>query len=98
MFRTAGVAQRFLAGALDTPVGIGETASEGGSWGAACSPGTCSTPLTRDLAGYLDKRVFREADTQVVQPYPDDVVGFAAYLDRYVLGLAVEQAAVEVLK
>ena len=35
MFRTAGVAQRFLAGALDAPVAVGDTASEGGAWGIA---------------------------------------------------------------
>ncbi|RFA10351.1 ATPase [Subtercola boreus] len=35
MFRTAGVAQRFLAGALDAPVTVTETASEGGAWGIA---------------------------------------------------------------
>ena len=35
IFRTAGVAQRFLAGALDAPVAVGETAAEGGAWGIA---------------------------------------------------------------
>ncbi|WP_291044967.1 FGGY-family carbohydrate kinase [Herbiconiux sp.] len=35
MFRTAGVAQRFLAGALDAPVSVAATASEGGPWGIA---------------------------------------------------------------
>jgi sugar (pentulose or hexulose) kinase len=35
MFRTAGVAQRFLAGALDAPVSVGDTAAEGGAWGIA---------------------------------------------------------------
>ena len=35
MFRTAGVAQRFLAAALNAPVAVGETASEGGAWGIA---------------------------------------------------------------
>src|SRR5690606_16408521 len=35
MFRTAGVAQRFLAGALDSPVSVAATASEGGAWGIA---------------------------------------------------------------
>ncbi|QTX03763.1 xylulokinase [Agromyces archimandritae] len=35
VFRTAGVAQRFLAGALAAPVAVGETASEGGAWGIA---------------------------------------------------------------
>ncbi|MFB2585555.1 xylulokinase [Herbiconiux liukaitaii] len=35
LFRTAGVAQRFLAGALDAPVSVAATASEGGAWGIA---------------------------------------------------------------
>ncbi len=35
VFRTAGVAQRFLAAALATPVSVGEAASEGGAWGIA---------------------------------------------------------------
>ncbi len=97
LFRTAGVAQRFLAGALQTPVAIGETASEGGAWGAAVLASYLWHAADTDLAGYLDERVFRGADTQVTHPCPDDVVGFAAYLDRYQRGLAVERAAVEVL-
>ncbi len=98
MFRTAGVAHRFLAGALQTPVGVGETASEGGAWGAAVLASYLLHAADTDLAGYLDERIFRAADTQVVEPNPDDVVGFATYLNRYELGLAVEQAAAEVLK
>ncbi|MDJ1114297.1 xylulokinase [Microbacterium dauci] len=35
VFRTAGVAQRFLAAALDAPVTVGDTAAEGGAWGMA---------------------------------------------------------------
>lgn len=35
MFRTAGTAQRFLAAALDAPVSVAGTASEGGAWGIA---------------------------------------------------------------
>jgi len=35
MFRTAGVAQRLLAGALNAPVTVATTASEGGAWGMA---------------------------------------------------------------
>jgi sugar (pentulose or hexulose) kinase len=98
LFRTAGVAHRFLAGALQTPVGMGETASEGGSWGAAVLASYMLHAADTDLAGYLDKRIFCAADTQVVEPHPDDVAGFATYLDRYELGLAVEQAAAGVLK
>ena len=44
IFRTAGVAQRFLAGALDAPVAVGETASEGGAWGIAVLASYLSSP------------------------------------------------------
>lgn len=104
MFRTAGVAQRFLAAALDAPVTVGKTAAEGGAWGmavlaafrvAAVGAGTGSSDL--DLAGWLTDRVFRTADLTTVTPDADDVAGFATYLDRYRGGLAVESAAVEAL-
>ena len=35
LFKTKGVAQRFLAAAIDTPVSVGEVAAEGGAWGIA---------------------------------------------------------------
>ena len=45
------------------------------------------------LAAYLDDRVFRGAEFSVAEPNPDDVTGFAAYLDRYRAGLAIERTA-----
>lgn len=97
MFRTAGVAQRFLAGALDAPVAVGETASEGGAWGIAVLAAYLSRAGESDLSGYLGDRVFAGARIEVVDPRPEDVAGFSAYLDRYRAGLAVERAAVESL-
>jgi sugar (pentulose or hexulose) kinase len=97
MFRTAGVAQRFLAGALDAPVAVGETASEGGAWGIAVLASYLAHSSDTDLAGYLNDHVFADAGIQVVEPHAGDVAGFAAYLDRYRAGLAVERAAVEAL-
>ncbi|SIT66973.1 xylulokinase [Microbacterium sp. RU33B] len=95
IFRTAGVAQRLLAGALAAPVAVGDTASEGGAWGIA----VLAAYLGRggDLATYLDEVVFRDADVVVVEPDPADVAGYAAYLDRYRAGLAVEASAVDAL-
>ncbi|OJX93947.1 MAG: ATPase [Micrococcales bacterium 73-15] len=100
VFRTAGVAQRFLAAAVGTPVAVGETASEGGAWGIAIladyllaradAPGL-------SLADYLDERVFAGADVVVVDPDPDDVAGYARYLATYEAGLAVERAAGDAL-
>lgn len=100
MFRTAGVAQRFLAGALDAPVSIAATASEGGAWGIAVLASyvsATSSGSTLDLDGYLSERVFGDALFETTDPDPDDVGGFASYLDRYRAGLAVERAAVEAL-
>ncbi|MBW9108995.1 xylulokinase [Microbacterium ureisolvens] len=106
MFRTAGVAQRFLAGALGAPVSVGDTASEGGAWGIAVLAAYARSVAETDasaaasvipLAAYLDERVFAGAAVATAEPDPADVAGFAAYLDRYRAGLAVEAAAVSAL-
>jgi sugar (pentulose or hexulose) kinase len=95
LFRTRGVAQRFLAAAIDTPVSVGDVAAEGGAWGIAVlaafatgrSPG-------QSLADYLDTTVFTGTSLQTAQPEPADVAGFDAFMQRYVAGLPVERAAV----
>ncbi|MEU1972949.1 FGGY-family carbohydrate kinase [Microbacterium sp. NPDC019599] len=96
IFRTAGVAQRFLAGALGAPVAVGETASEGGAWGIAVLAAFLAASGS-DLGAYLRDEVFASAAIDTVDPDPADVAGFAAYLDRYRAGLAVEAAAVSAL-
>jgi sugar (pentulose or hexulose) kinase len=100
MFRTAGVAQRFLAGALRAPVSVGDTASEGGAWGIAVLAAfarAVADGSASELSAYLDDRVFADAAISTVEPDPEDVAGFADYLDRYRAGLAVEAAAVSAL-
>ncbi|MGQ2914032.1 xylulokinase [Microbacterium aurantiacum] len=97
IFRTAGVAQRFLAGALDAPVVVAETASEGGAWGIAVLAAYLSAPADMSLDTYLRERVFADASFRTLEPDPEDVPGFAAYLTRYRAGLAVEAAAVAAL-
>ncbi|CAI9410781.1 xylulokinase [Aestuariimicrobium sp. T2.26MG-19.2B] len=97
MFRTAGVAQRFLAGALDVPVSVGETAAEGGAWGMAVLAAHALAHGGRDLATFLDDQVFADAALVTHDPDPADVAGFAAHLERYRVGLAVEAAAVKAL-
>ncbi|MFT4215200.1 MAG: FGGY-family carbohydrate kinase [Microbacterium sp.] len=94
LFRTAGVAQRFLAGALDAPVAVGETASEGGAWGIAVLAAYLAHAAQAPLDAYLSDTVFAGAQISVADPDPADVAGFSVYLDRYRSGLAVEAAAV----
>nr|NLD41539.1 ATPase [Actinomycetales bacterium] len=102
MFRTAGVAQRFLAAALDAPVAVARTASEGGAWGIAVlaaytahhgAPGTTPT----SLGDYLTGEVFADATFDTAHPDPDDVAGFHTYLDTYETGLTTVRAAVDSL-
>ncbi|MEW1973874.1 FGGY-family carbohydrate kinase [Microbacterium profundi] len=97
MFRTAGVAQRFLAGALGAPVAVGELASEGGAWGIAVLASYLAHSDSADLGTYLEEQVFAAASLTTVAPEPADVVGFATYLTRYRAGLAIEAAAVDSL-
>ena len=94
VFRTAGVAQRMLAGALDTPVAVSATASEGGAWGIAVLAAYLSSAPELDLAAYLRDRVFDGAELRTVDPDPADVEGYSTFLNRYRAGLAAERTAV----
>jgi sugar (pentulose or hexulose) kinase len=98
MFRTAGVAQRFLAAALDAPVAVTKIASEGGAWGIAVLASYLSEAASgQSLNGYLCERVFGDAAFEIIDPDAADVAGFATYLDRYRDGLAIERTAVTTL-
>jgi sugar (pentulose or hexulose) kinase len=93
LFRTAGVAQRFLAAALDAPVGVAESAAEGGAWGiAVLAAFTASGGGT--LSSYLEREVFGGTDMNVVTPHPADVAGFVDYLSTYESGLEIQRQAV----
>jgi sugar (pentulose or hexulose) kinase len=96
LFRTEGVAQRFLAAAIDTPVSVGDVAAEGGAWGiAVLAAFATSGPPARGLADYLDTTVFTGTSLQTAEPDPADVAGFDAFMQRYVAALPVERAAVD---
>jgi sugar (pentulose or hexulose) kinase len=97
LFRTAGVAQRFLAGALDAPVSTSKTAGEGGAWGMAVLAAYAASGSDSSLADYLRDHVFAGTELATADPQPDDVAGFATYLDRYRDGLAVVRAAIAAL-
>ncbi|WP_222192903.1 xylulokinase [Modestobacter italicus] len=95
LFKTEGVAQRFLAAAIDTPVSVGDVAAEGGAWGIAVLAAFATGRAPgQDLADYLATSVFAGTSLQTVEPDPDDVAGFDAFMRRYVAALPVERAAV----
>lgn len=101
MFRTHGVAQRLLAGSINAPVSVGDTASEGGAWGIAVladfTAKVANQSVAPDLSNYLNTHVFAGTETQTIVPVPQDVAGFETYLERYSRGLALQHAAVAAL-
>ena len=98
LFKTPVVGQRLLAGALNVPVAVLETAGEGGPWGMALLA-LYMKHRTADetLGAFLAAHVFGTAKGHTEQPLPEDTAGFAAFLNGYTRCLAAEQAAVDAL-
>ena len=96
LFKTPGVMQRYLAAAVNTPVTVMETASEGGAWGIALLAAYLADGK-RDgrLEDYLDHRIFASLTGEAVAPDPADVEGFETFTKRYVSGLAIEKTAIQ---
>ncbi len=97
LFKTKGVAQRFLAAALNTPISVMETAGEGGAWGIALLAGfLVNNPEKLSLPDYLDKYVYAENEGEEIAPDPEEVEGFEKYIQNYKADLPVEQAAAQI--
>ena len=96
LFKTKGVGQKILAGAIDTPVYVMETAGEGGAWGAALLAAYRVWKEDGEtLDAYLEKKVFGGQHGTVMEPDAEDVKGFDEFMVRYHAGLPIERAAVE---
>jgi len=94
-FKTAGVGQRMLAAALNSPISVMETAGEGGAWGIALLAAyEVNNPNKLSLADYLEEVVFAGNTGTSIAPTADDVAGFNRYIENYKQGLAIEQCAV----
>ena len=94
VFLTPIVAQRLLAAALDTPVTVGDQASEGGAWGMAVLAAYSQADSGLALPEYLAKRVFADATVSTIAPDADDVAGYRRFLEAFEKGLPVQHAAV----
>ena len=99
LFKTEGVGQKVLAAALDTPVSVMKTASEGGAWGIAV---LAAYMLWKEedeaLCDYMENKIFADAESTTIEPDAEDVAGFQVFIERYKAGLAIERAAVDNLK
>lgn len=96
LFKTRGVGQRILAGAIDTPVYVMETAGEGGAWGIALlADYLVRKEENESLTDYLNNKVFHDAEGTGMDPVAEDVEGYEKFMERYTKGLAIERAAVD---
>jgi sugar (pentulose or hexulose) kinase len=96
LFKTPVVGQKLMAGALDVPVSVMETAGEGGAWGIALLASYMNGKAEQEtLDAFLSQKVFAGQAVSTIQPDPKDVEGFEVFMQRYIKGLAIERAAVE---
>ncbi|MBP5223141.1 MAG: FGGY-family carbohydrate kinase [Lachnospiraceae bacterium] len=99
LFKTPVVGQKMLAAALNAPVTVMDTASEGGPWGmAVLACYMMEKAEGEDLASYLENKIFAGQSGSTIAPDAEDVAGFDAFLEKYVSTIPAQKAAVEGLK
>lgn len=99
LFKTPGVGQKILAGAMNATVSVMKTAGEGGAWGIALLAAyMLNKEKDETLESYLQNKVFGGDEGEKMDPDPADVKGFDEFIERYKAGLGIERAAVEALK
>lgn len=96
LFKTPGVAQRYLAAAAGAPVTVMETAGEGGPYGMALLAAYALKKAQGEaLADYLQNKVFDTAPGSTLAASTAELEGFAAFMVRYKNALEAERAAVK---
>ncbi|MBR0079293.1 MAG: FGGY-family carbohydrate kinase [Synergistaceae bacterium] len=99
LFKTPLVMQKFLAAAVNSPVKVLSTASEGGAWGIALLGAyLVDGKKFGSLENYLNNCVFKNLAGDAVEPDPEDVKGFEKFTQRYVKCLDVEKSAINSMK
>lgn len=99
LFKTPVVGQQILAAALNAPVTVMDTASEGGAWGIAILAAYMVEKGEKESLGdYLNNKIFAGQTGTTIAPKAEDVEGFDRFMEKYVKTLAAEKAAVESFK
>jgi len=91
IFKTKGVAQQYLADALNTSVTCMSTASEGGPWGMAvlaayaarCLKSEVESGKSETLEDFLSCEVFKDAESETLAPTEEGVAGFNRYTANF---------------
>jgi len=88
IFKTKGVAQRFLAAATGVPVTVRKEANEGGPYGSALLASYMLNGKDQSLSDYLSS-VFAGGEVDIIKPLNEDRVGFEKFVKVYIKGLPI---------
>lgn len=98
IFKTPGVAQRYLAAAMAAPVSVLSGAGEGGPYGMALLAQYLTVHAAgRTLEDFLEQDVFWVEESSVYVPTSEECAAYRRYLERHSRGLAAEHTAVKAL-
>lgn len=93
LFKTPQVAQKYLAMALESPVRVMDTASEGGAWGMAVLANYSLHSHEQEFETYLKQRVFQQRPSTEYTPLPEDILQFREYVAKFEAGLQLQEMA-----
>ena len=98
-FKTKVVGQKIMAAAMNVPITVMETASEGGAWGIALLASFLVHKSSGEpLEEYLARKVFAGKEGVTIAPDQKDLDSFSTFMKRYKKGLMIERAAVDGFK
>ena len=96
LFKTQGVAQKYLAAACETAVSVMSNAGEGGPYGMALlADFMINKKEDETLESFLEDNIFSKVKKSTLSPKQEDIEGFKKYLMMFEKGLAIEKAAVQ---
>ncbi|MDH2999783.1 ATPase [Chelonobacter oris] len=95
IFKTKNTASKILASAINVPISVMDTASEGGAWGMALLANYLEqSRLGYSLEQYLDL-VFHNIDMVVAKPDPIMVQGYEKFMLSYKQGIPIVKEAIK---
>lgn len=98
IFKTKGIAQKIVAEAVESPLTVMETASEGGAWGMALLAQYLNHSNEISLNEFLNELVFKDMEKLTVVPQEEDIVAYREFVKRYQEGLTIENEAINKMK
>ncbi|MDD3122355.1 MAG: FGGY-family carbohydrate kinase [Candidatus Izemoplasmatales bacterium] len=98
LFKVKGVAQNFLADAINAPIAVLDTAGEGGAWGMALLAAYMFEKGTMSFEEFLENKVFTGKEYSLINPTEVGVNSFEKYYKSFYECLPIETQAIRSMK